>query len=158
MNIKDCVDPRYFKMHTSSVGLSTTVTGFLRFGVASSSESLEEESALANFSLASFNSLPMKGKISNRFKVIVSYFNSLSLITCLFIFFIVKCKISQRYIFVNSPVISLENIQVATAEQSTICILSNLSIITTIICWWFCHNSKTLCKIQIWASSDSAKA
>lgn len=70
----------------------------------------------------------------------------------------VKWSISQRYILVNSPVISFENIQVATAEQSTICSLSSLSISTTIICWCDDQSSKMLCNMHICASSVSARA
>lgn len=46
------------KKQTSSVGLSADST-FFRFVIPSSSESLDDESALDNFSLASFNSLPL---------------------------------------------------------------------------------------------------
>lgn len=46
---------------TSSVGLSADST-FLRFVMPSSSESLDDESALDSFSLASFNSLPKFGE------------------------------------------------------------------------------------------------
>lgn len=81
-----------------------------------------------------------------------------NLMTCLFIFLIVRWRTSHKYILVKSMVISLENIHVATAEHSTICVLSNLSITTHNICWWLPQSSYTLCNKQICASSESAIA
>lgn len=68
----------------------------------------------------------------------------------------VKWRISHKYIFVKSAFISLEKIHVATAEHSTICVFSNLSTNTHIICWWLLHSSYKLCSKQICASSESA--
>lgn len=56
----------------------------------------------------------------------------------------------------NSVCISLEKIQLATAEHSTIWSFSILSISTQIICWWLCQSEKRFRRTQIWASSDSA--
>lgn len=94
--------------------------------------------------------------VHSTFNVMLCRKYSPNLMTCLFIFLIVKCSISHKYILVNSLFISLEKIHVATAEHSTICVFNNLSMRTHIICWCECHNSNTLCNKHICASSESA--
>lgn len=147
----------------SSVGFSPTSI-FLRLFVASSSESLDDDSTRDNFSFASDNSVPSEKSRNNQYlqqkmnqgdrKQIV--WNLPNLMTCLFIFLIVRCRISHKYILVKSLFISFEKIHVATAEHSTTCVFNNLSINTHIICWWLLQSSYKLCSKQICASSDSA--